>query len=182
MSLLRPPGRADVPRFRPVNKRRRVQAVGLSIVLVGTVGAGAWFFGVKSKSVSQVACQRMAYTPPPPTHTPINVMNGTTRGGFAEQVADALRKHGFPIGNIGNDPLRRKIRGTGELRYGPEGEAQVKALRPWDLGMNPILDPRRKGSDVDFVIGAGFDAIYDVPKPLPGEVMPCVAPTTPAVG
>jgi len=64
------------------------------------------------------------------------VFNGTTRGGFAEQVADELRKRGFMVDKVGNDPLKRKIRGTGELRYGPTVAAgdQVKALRPGSLG------------------------------------------------
>jgi hypothetical protein len=175
VSLLRPPGKSAVPRFRPVNRRRRTQAVVISVVLLAAVGSGAWFFGVKSKSASQAACQRIVYVPPVPAHTPVNVMNGTTRGGFAEQVADELRKRGFTIGSTGNDPLRRKIRGTGELRYGPAAADQVKALRPWELGMNPVPDPRRQGADVDFVIGAKFTTLYDVAKPLPGEVLPCVA-------
>jgi LytR cell envelope-related transcriptional attenuator len=181
---LRPPGKSAVPRFRPVNKMRRVQAVVLSVALVGGAGAGAWFLGVKSKSGSRVVCQKAAYVPPAPPHTPVNVMNGTTQGGFAEQVADELRKRGFTIGAIGNDPLRRKIRGTGELRYGPEGADQVKALRPWELGMNPVPDPRRQGAEVDFVIGRQFTTLYDVARPLPGEVLPC-APSpqpTPTAG
>lgn len=181
---LRPPGKSAVPRFRPVNKTRRVLAVVVSVTLVAGVGSVAWFYGIKSKSGTQAACQAATYVPPAPLHTPVNVMNGTTQGGFAEQVADELRKRGFTIGTIGNDPLRRKIRGTGELRYTAAGADQVAALRPWELGMNPVLDPSlpKDSTEVDFVIGARFVALYDVAKPLPGAVLPCVATTKPVAG
>jgi len=182
VSLLRPPGKSALPRFRPVNRRRRAKAVSIIVVTLAGVGLAAWFGGVKSHSAGSAACREAVYVPPSPLGTPVNVMNGTTRGGFAEQVADELRKRGFTIGTVGNDPLRRKIRGTGELRYGPEAEEQVKALRPWDLGMNPIKDPRRRGADVDFVIGANFDSLYPAARPLPGEKLPCVPTAGPGAG
>jgi hypothetical protein len=172
------PGRSSVPRFRRVNTKKRVFAVAIVVVVLGAIGAGSVYL-VKSGSTN-TACQRAAYVPPAPQHTPVNVMNGTTQGGFAAQIADQLRQRGYPIGTIGNDPLRRKIRGTGELRYGPDGQAQVDALRPWNLGMNPILDQQRQGPSVDFVIGDSFESLYPTPKPLPGQVLPCLPSSKPA--
>lgn len=165
-----------MPRFRPVNKRRRVVAVSAVVVVLVGVGAGSAYL-VKAGGANHAGCQREIYSAPAPQSTPVNVMNGTTQGGFAQTVADALRQRHFTIGTVGNDPLRRKIRGTGELRYGPDGQDEVNALLPWNLGMAPILDPRRTGSSVDFVIGDSFTALNDAAKAPPGTVMPCVPST-----
>jgi hypothetical protein len=169
-----------VPRFRPVNRAKRFYAVTLVVVVLGAVGAGSVYL-VKSGGIHGAACQRVAYSPPPPQHSPVNVYNATTQGGLAGQVADQLQQRGFTKGTIGNDPLRRKIRGTGELRYGPAGQSQVDALRPWNLGMAPTPDQRPDPS-VDFVIGDSFEGLYPTAKPLPGQVLPCVATTAPAAG
>jgi LytR cell envelope-related transcriptional attenuator len=179
VSLMRPPGRSDVPRFRPVDRRKRIKAVTVVGVSVVAIGCGAWAFGINSKSKGSLGCTLETYVPPPVQHTKVNVYNGTLKAGFAEQVADELRQRGFTIGQIANDPLRRKIRGTGEIRYGDDGKAQLDALRPWQGGMNPVFD-RRNGADVDFVIGAKFETLYDAPKPPPGVEMACIpnAPTT----
>jgi hypothetical protein len=178
MSLLRPPGKADVPRFRRVNKKRRVLAVGITVVVLAAVGAGGVLL-VKAGS-RHAACQQAAYVPPPPQHAPVNVYNSTTKGGFAEQVRGELQQHGFPPGEIGNDPERRKIRGTGELRYGPEGQAQVNALLPYNDGMRPLLDKHwAKGATVDFVIGDSFTELSATPAPPLGAKQPCV-PVAPA--
>jgi hypothetical protein len=179
VSSFRPPGGSSVPHFRQVNRRRRVYAVAVVVVVLGAIGAGSVYL-VKSGGGPGAACRRAAYVPPPPQPSPVNVMNGTTQGGFAAAVADQLRQRGFTIGTVGNDPLRRKIRGTGELRFGPDGQSQVDALRPWNLGMNPIPDAQRQGPSVDFVIGDSFDSLYAAPKPPPGQVLPCVATGKPA--
>jgi hypothetical protein len=174
---MRPPGRSDVPRFRPVDRRKRIKAVTIVGVSVVVIATGAWAFGINHKSPPSIGCTLETYVPPPVQHTKVNVYNGTLKAGFAETVADELRKLGFTIGQIANDPLRRKIRGTGEIRYGDAGKPQVDALRPWQGGMNPVFD-RRNGADVDFVIGAKFESLYPAPKPPPGVVLACV-PNTP---
>lgn len=178
MSLMRPPGRSDVPRFRPVNRRKRIKAVSIVGVAAVVIGCSAWAFGINSKSQGSLGCTLETYLPPAIQHTKVNVYNATLRAGFADQVKDELIKRGFTIGQVGNDPLRRKIRGTGELRYGDDGKAQVDALRPWQGGMAPVFD-RRNGADVDFVIGAKFETLYDAPKPPPGVELACI-PNAPA--
>jgi hypothetical protein len=175
---MRPPGRSDVPRFRPVDRRKRIKAVTIVGVAVVAIGTGAWAFGVNSSGPHSAGCTLETYIPPPVQHTKVNVYNGTLKAGFAETVADQLRKLGFTIGQIANDPLRRKIRGTGEIRYGDDGKTQLDALRPWQGGMAPVFD-RRNGADVDFVIGSKFESVYPAPKPPPGVDLACVpnAPT-----
>jgi hypothetical protein len=163
---------------------RRFYAVCVALIVLGAVGAGSVYL-VKRGGLHR-SCERVAYSAPPPLHNPVNVYNSTTQGGLANQVADQLQQRGFTRGEIGNDPYRRKIRGTGELRYTPDnadGEAQVAALRPWNAGMNPVADPtRQRSSSVDFVIGDGFEGLYPTAKPLPGQVLPCVSATAPPAG
>jgi hypothetical protein len=177
---MRPPGRSDVPRFRPVDRRKRIRAVSIVGVAVVVIGTGAWAFGINHKSPPSAGCTLETYVPPPVQHTKVNVYNGTLKAGFAETVADELRKLGFTIGKIANDPLRRKIRGTGEIRYGDEGKAQLDALRPWQGGMAPVFDRTNNGTEVDFVIGAKFESVYDAPKPPPGVELACVPNSGPA--
>jgi hypothetical protein len=166
-----------VPRFRPVNKRRRVVAVSAVVVVLVGVGAGSAYLVVRG-GVTSAGCQRQAYVAPTPQSMPVNVYNSTTQGGLAQQVADQLQQRGFKRGTVGNDPLRRKIRGTGELRYnGPDGLTQVNALLPWNLGMAPISDRDHATTSVDFVIGDSFTALNDAAKAPPGTVMPCVPST-----
>ncbi len=57
----------------------------------------------------------------------------------------------------------RKIRGTGELRAGPAGERQVAALQAWQPGMTVVMDSKRRGPSVDFVVGSKFDKLNDTP-------------------
>src|SRR5882762_6271616 len=102
---MRPPGRSDVPRFRPVNRRKRMKAVTIVGVAVVAIGTGAWAFGINSKSTPSAGCTLETYIPPVVQHTKVNVYNATLRAGFAETAADELRKRGFTIGKIDNDPL-----------------------------------------------------------------------------
>src|ERR1700760_1276736 len=100
---MRPPGRSDVPRFRPIDRSKRVKAVTVVGVLVVAIGTGAWAFGVNSKSTPSAGCTMENYNPPLPQHTKVNVYNGTLKAGFAQTVADSLIAHGFTIGQVGND-------------------------------------------------------------------------------
>lgn len=181
MNAFRPRGSSDVPRFRPVNHRRRVITVTTVLVGFAGIGAAAWTFGINSESSSRAECQRIEYVAPKPDSAPVRVFNSTPTGGLAIRVAGELAKRGFTIGSgegdVGNDPLRRKIRGTGEIRGGPAGETQIAALQAWQPGMVIIRDKSRRGPTVDFVMGLKFDKLRDVPEPPPGTPKYQCAPT-----
>lgn len=168
MNAFRPRGSSDVPRFRPVNTRRRVITVTTVLAACAGIGTAAWTFGIKSDASSRPPCQRVEYEAPKPDRVPVNVYNSTPQGGLASIVADELKKRGFVIGEVGNDPLRRKIRGTGEIRGGPAGETQISALQAWQPGMVIVPETGRRGPAVDFVVGLKFTALRDAPEPPPG--------------
>lgn len=183
MNIIRPPGSSTLPRFRPVNQRRRVTVVAITLAACTIIGTAAWTFGVNSASDFTTECQREDYVAPTPDRVAVNVYNGTQIVGLGVVVADELKKRGFLIGKVDNDPLRRKIRGTGELRGGPLGGAsdrQINALQAWQPGMVIVRDPKGKGPIVDFVLGAKFDKLRDVPEPPPGTPKSACKPDQPA--
>jgi hypothetical protein len=167
VNVFRPPGSSTLPRFRPVNTRKRVQVVAIVLASCTVLGVGAWVFGVNSRTDFTTTCALNDYVPPVPDPAAVNVFNGTQTIGLGATVADALRAHGFTVGEIRNDPLRRKIRGTGELRAGDSGAHNVEALRAWQPGM-VVVNDHRKGPEVDFVLGAKFVALSDKAEPPPG--------------
>lgn len=179
MNIIRPVGTGSAPRFRPVNTRRRVQAVTITLAVVATIGGAAWAFGVQSSASSGPTCERAAFVPPVPDPVDVNVYNSTIVGGLAEEIAAQLEDRGFTIDKVDNDPERRKIRGTGELRYGPAAENTnlLLGLRSWQPGM-VLVDDGRKGPEVDFVLGQKFDKLNDVPEAPPGIEAPGCLPTT----
>lgn len=172
MTLFSPPSAGSgAPRFRPANTRRRVVSVLSVFVVFFAIGLAAWAFGVNSDSGAGEACQAPAPTEVVPDRTAVNVYNSTVVTGLAQEIADDLKARGFKIGEVDNDPLRRKIRGTGELRYGDAGQRQVEALRAWQPGMMLIKDDRR-GPVVDFVLGTKFSKLNDEPVPQGAPVVP----------
>lgn len=179
MNVFRPPGSSTLPRFRPVNTRKRARTVAIVLASCTVLGVGAWTFGVNPNGDWKTECQRDEYVAPVPDGTIVNVYNGSGIGGLGAKISADLQTRGFTTGKIENDPLARKIRGTGELRYGDlaantnivPGSATLvtilDALRSWQPGM-VLVNDHRKGADVDFVTGATFSSLRDVAEPPPG--------------
>ena len=136
------------------------------------IGVAAWAFGVNSSSGTTAACEAAPTVVVVPDKVPVNVFNSTPQTGLAEQAAKELKAKGFKIGDVGNDKLRRKIRGTGELRYGPNGERQVAALQAWQPGM-VLVNDKRSGPVVDFVLGYKYEKLNDTPTAPVSAVTTC---------
>ncbi|MGQ0632424.1 MAG: LytR C-terminal domain-containing protein [Sporichthyaceae bacterium] len=167
-----------------MDTRRRVITVTAVLAVCAGLGTAAWAFGINSDASSRPDCVRAEYVAPKPDRAPVRVFNSTPVGGLAIRVAGELAKRGFTIGtgedDVGNDPLRRKIRGTGEIRGGPAGEAQIAALQAWQPGMVIVRDRNRRGPTVDFVMGLKFEKLRDAPEPPPGAPRnQCVPVTSP---
>ncbi len=181
MNVFRPPGSSTLPRFRPVNTRRRARNVALVLAGCVTLGLIAWQFGVKSEDDFSTECERDDYVALTPDPTAVHVYNSTQIIGLGQSVAQQLRDRNFTVGEIANDPLRRKIRGTGELRYsGTAAEHNVEALRSWQPGMVVVKEdrPGRGPSEVDFVMGVKFDKLNDKAEPPPGTPQTACKPGT----
>lgn len=160
---------AGAPRFRPVSTRQRTKSVAIVMAVFLVLGLVAYGFVLTAPSPKKAPCTPLASSEVVPDRVAVNVYNSTVQTGLGESIAKELEARGFQIGKIDNDPLRRKIRGTGEVRYGPAGGTQVAALQRWQPGMTLILDKKRRGPTVDFVLGSKFTKLNDVPAPPAGS-------------
>lgn len=92
----------------------------------------------------------------------VNVLNSTERSGLAKSTADALKKRGFKIGKVANAPAEfdKKVKNTGVLMGAPgqEGDVRLKVLGTQLKDTDSRFDDR-KGEDVDFVIGDGYEKL-----------------------
>lgn len=117
-----------------------------------------------------------------PANTTVNVYNATTKKGLAARTATELRRRGFTIGDVSNDPLKRKVAGAAEVRYGPAGKARAPLVVPLGgKGTTQVAD-KRKEATVDLVLGATFTSLAPAPSPTgkPMCASPSTAPTTSA--
>lgn len=96
-----------------------------------------------------------ASCPVAPADIRVNVYNGTTRDGLAAKVTGDLRKRGFVVGKVGNDPKGGNVAGAGQLRYGGAGAHQVRVLGRHVGEMEQVAD-QRKSAVVDVVLGKDF--------------------------
>ncbi|MFD4985958.1 LytR C-terminal domain-containing protein [Streptomyces sp. NPDC058374] len=143
MSMLTPPGMGGkyritgdkYPRMRRTGGRRKlVLAATGGVLALGLVGWGTFqlvdvFTGGSAATAAggrncpqpaPSASPAKADPLPAPGKIKVNVLNATERGGLAKETADALRKRGFAIGEVGNATKEydKKVKGTA-LLLGP---------------------------------------------------------------
>ena len=143
MSMLTPPGMGGkyritgdkYPRMRRTGGRRKlvlaatggVLALGLvgwgtfQLVDVFTGGSTATAAGGKNCPAPATSASPAKVKPlPAPGRIKVNVLNATARSGLAKETADALKKRGFAVGEVGNatEEYDKKVKGTG-LLLGP---------------------------------------------------------------
>lgn len=117
------------PRMRRTGGRRKlvlaatggVLALGLvgwgtfQLVDVFTGGSTATVAGGRNCPAPATSASPAKATPlPAPGRIKVNVLNATERSGLAKQTADALKKRGFAIGEVGNatEEYDKKVKGT----------------------------------------------------------------------
>ncbi|MFE2278922.1 LytR C-terminal domain-containing protein [Streptomyces sp. NPDC059454] len=165
------------PRMR--RPRRRGRLVVLSVASAAVLGVGGWGTlqlidvftgGGDSASVNgtKAACADTASRTTAPKALPepgtitVNVLNATTRGGLAQKTADELKKRGFRIGEVGNATKEydKKVKGTGVF-LGPAAadDTSLPVLGTQLADAERRTDPARKGTEVDLIIGDGFEAL-----------------------
>ena len=166
MSVLRSRSARRYGRSRPrpgYRRGRRLPLVALLLVTALVTGAGGWLLlRYEPQVVAAPACPPPAPPAPPPSPAPaaaravtLNVYNATERQGLAASVAKELRKRGFTVKSVANDPLDRKVGGVGEVRHGPRGGPAAAAVGTHVDAARMAPDGRSNGS-VDLVLGAGY--------------------------
>ena len=93
----------------------------------------------------------------------VNVYNATSRSGLAAKTAAEVRKRGFRVATVANDPLDKAVTATAEVRYGRSGTASSVLVIKLVKGAKAVPD-QRTDSSVDLVLGDKFKALVAAPK------------------
>jgi LytR cell envelope-related transcriptional attenuator len=160
------------PQPRP---RRRIhwQTPVTLVVLVGILAGGAWWgWNSLTESTAEPVCewQQLPNGKLTPDQVEVNVYNAGARDGTARATADALRKRGFRIGRIANEPSGQKIRGVA-VRGAGSNVPQTRLLQLQMKQKAPIVVDQRTDPSVDVLVGAGFTGLNTglvTSVPVPG--------------
>jgi|SRR5699024_10455520 len=144
--------------------RRRRSIITMIIVLLGLFFA-AWYAlsyiraedhaGAEESTTSESATCDLS-----PGQVDVNVYNATSREGLAAQVARDLKKRGFTVKTVANDPKKVEVTGRGELRHGPDG-AKGAELVSRHAGTFSERTDERERTDVDVVLGPDYRHLVD---------------------
>ena len=58
----------------------------------------------------------------------MNVYNATDQRGLASRVAAELKRRGFHVGKVDNDPLKRQVTGAAEVRSSTAGAGAARTV------------------------------------------------------
>ena len=192
MSMFTPPGVGGRQPVRRGARRSRPGVLLLAVVVTAALVAGAWWWSQRSTTEDVATKPRPSCPAPSPTPTvvaasavKVNVYNATEKRGLASQVATQLRRRGFKVKKIDNDPLDRTVTGAAEVRSSALGAGAARTVTAQvapagQVGAAPAVTAvpdQRKDASVDLVIGAGWAglrppadaaaALSPTPRPVP---------------
>ena len=169
-----PPKRAEI-RYGPNGKQ-------IALTLAQQVkGAKLTQDDRSNPSVDLVIGSKFALVPvppPAPSKITVNVYNAYVLPGTAVSLAAELRKRGFKVDNVGDDPKRGYYPHSAvAIRYGLQGEPAARRAALQFKGVKMIPDGR-KNATVDVVIGSKWvdGTVVPVARATPA---PTPKPTTP---
>ena len=193
MSMFTPPGAGGRKQVRRGGARRsRPWVLLLCVVVTAALVAGAWWW--QSRPTEVELTHGPAVICPSPSPAPavvaasavrVNVYNATEKRGLASQVATQLRKRGFRVKRVDNDPLNRTVTGAAEVRSSALGAGAARTVTAQvapagQVGAAPAVTAvpdQRKDASVDLVVGAAWNglrppadaaaALSPTPQPVP---------------
>ena len=178
--MLSPLGDRDLapPRRRGGSRRTSRGLLLLLVVVVLAAGAvTAWRFMVREDD-ADVAAPKPKCPPTAPTlsvvapaQVRVNVYNATERRGLASTVATALKKRGFQVDKVANDPLKRSVTGLAEVRSSAQGTDASRTVIA-QVGQVVLVPDQRTDASVDLVLGATFKKLVS-----PAEAAAVITPT-----
>jgi hypothetical protein len=176
--MFTPPG---VGGRRPVRRSRRRTHWGillLAVLLTLALAGVAWWLSQRGDDDPVTAAPRRTCPDPrpapkvvPPSAVTVNVYNATERRGLAGTVATQLRKRGFHVAKVDNDPLERKVTGAAEVRSSTVGADAARTVTA-QVGTVVAVPDQRKDATIDLVLGAGFHALQP-----PAAAVAAMSPT-----
>jgi hypothetical protein len=169
MSMLTPLGKGGRRTVRRGERPSRRGALLLAIVLTAALAGTAWWVAHRDTDDTTAATTRRTCptprTPPPvvaPKAVKVNVYNATDQRGLASRVAAELKRRGFHIGKVDNDPLKRQVTGAAEVRSSTAGAGAARTVAA-QVGAVVAVPDQRPNASVDLVLGAAFVRLQPVP-------------------
>ncbi len=99
---------------------------------------------------------------PEPKKVRVNVYNATETSGLASKTARDLKKRGFVIKDVANDPAGLPIEGVARIRYGPKAAKRAELLSYYVPGAE-LVEMERPGTVVDLALGDSFTFVPPQP-------------------
>lgn len=180
MSMLTPRGVGAGRLVRRRGTARRVVVVLVALVVISAVAAAAWRHerdgGAVAATTPTPSCPTPSVPPSPPAAQTVrvNVYNATDKRGLASRVATEMRKRGFLVGKVDNDPAKRRVTGVAEIRSSTLGAAAALTVAAQVDAFVAVPD-QRKDATVDLVVGAAFHALR-TPAAAAAALRPTPAP------
>lgn len=169
MSMLTPLGKGGRQPVRRGERPSRRGAVLLAVLLTAALAGTAWWVAHRDTADTAAATPRrtcpVPSTPPPvvaPTAVKVNVYNATDKRGLASRVAAELKRRGFHVGKVDNDPLKRQVTGAAEVRSSTAGAGAARTVSA-QVGTVVAVPDQRPNASVDLVLGAAFVRLQPVP-------------------
>ncbi len=110
-------------------------------------------------------------TPPPQSIFVLNVYNASDRS-QAKEIGFAMTSHGFNVGTVSNDPYKERLKGVGQIRFGPKGKANATEYVKKYLPGAQLVEDGRTDDSVDLVLGDQAPTVRSAPPttvtPPPG--------------
>lgn len=171
------------PQPRP-RRRIRWQTPATLLVLLGILAGGAWWgWNSLTESTAEPACEvkQLPNGRLTPNQVVLNVYNGGARSGTAGDTAAFMKKRGFQIDKVANEPNDQKVAIVavrGAAKDAPEVQLVLKQLKQ----PAPVVVDQRTTHTVDLLVGPGFKGLSAGAKfvPVKGGTA-CIPPSkTPA--
>ncbi|MBA3234348.1 MAG: LytR C-terminal domain-containing protein [Propionibacteriales bacterium] len=165
--MLTPKGTGGSKQVRRRGTVGRVLVVVVALVVIGAAAGFAWYRGEEPSTAlpsdPKTSCRTPTPTPRPleAARVRVNVYNATKQRGLAALVARQLRKRGFHVGRVANDPAERRIPGVAEVRAGSDGVRAARTVGA-HLPSYAVVTDRRADASVDVVVGGAFRSLRTV--------------------
>jgi len=141
-------------------------AVGVAVVILVVRMLGGSDEAADAEAAPEPSCSTVMVAPadelPVPEKVKVNVYNATETSGLASKTARDLKKRGFVIRDVANDPVAMPIEGVARIRYGPSSAKRAELLSYYFPGAE-LVELDRSGPKVDVALGDAYVLIPPQP-------------------
>ena len=136
-------------------------AIAIVVVAVRMLG-GSDDAAASAEASAEASCSTVMVAPadelPAPAKVKVNVYNATDTSGLASKTARELKKRGFTVKDVANDPVAMPIDGIARIRFGPSSAKRAELLAYYVPGAE-LVELDRPGPKIDLAMGDQFTGI-----------------------